>query len=137
MINSHKVMNRNMQVHHILMRNEAYIHFGCPKKWGVEQAIQDEKGNVYLRSDVIFALQEKDREVYYFLEIDYMQKMVNNKKKVERYAQVKAMNLLQPSLGYFPQLFWVTTSEHRKKKLIQMCREQQLQHIVYTIDEIR
>lgn len=136
MINSNKVMSRNMQVHHILMRNEAYIHFGCPKKWGVEEPLKDAKGNVLIRPDVIFALPEEGRDVFYFLEIDYMQKMVNNKKKVERYGELKRSNLLQNTLGYFPQLIFVTTSEHRKKKLIQFCREQQLRHIVYTIEEI-
>jgi hypothetical protein len=137
MINSNKVMSRNMQVQHILMRNEAYIFFGCPKKWGVEEAIKDAQGNVFIRPDVIFAVEENDRERFYFLEIDYMQKMINNKKKIEKYASLQEKNLLQRSLGYFPTVIFITVSDIRKQKLAKECQRHGVPYQIYTLDEIK
>lgn len=137
MINSNKVMSRNMQVHHILMRNEAYIFFGCPQKWGVEEAIKDAQGNVFIRPDVIFAAETNGQERFYFLEIDYMQKMINNKRKIEKYSSLQEKGLLQRSLGYFPTVIFITASDMRKQKLTKECQRYGIPHQIYTIDEIK
>lgn len=125
-----KVLNANMQIEHILMRNELLIYMK-PKKWQIEQPVIDGKGNVLVRPDALF---EFDK--WMFVEIDNTQKMTINKRKIEKYAQLKGSNLLHNSLGYFPQLVFLTKSDKRKERLVRLCRDAKIRHVVYTMEDI-
>lgn len=126
-----KVLNANMQINHILMRNELYI-FMQPADWQIEEAIKDSEGNILIKPDALFLFDK-----WMFVEIDNTQKMIVNKKKIERYAQIKNSNIMHKSLGYFPQLVFLTKSDKRKERLVKMCREQNVRHIVYTVDDVK
>lgn len=126
-----KTLNSNMQINHILMRNELYI-FMQPEKWQIEQPVKDGQGNVLIKPDALFMFDK-----WMFVEIDNTQKMIINKKKIEKYAEIKNSNILHNSLGYFPQLVFLTKSDKRKERLVKMCREKGLRHIVYTVEDIQ
>jgi hypothetical protein len=126
-----KVLSANMQINHILMRNELYIYMH-PKQWQIERPLKDTQGNVLIKPDALFLFDK-----WMFIEIDNTQKLIVNKKKVERYAEIKNSNILHKSLGYFPQLVFLTKSDNRKERLVKMCRENNVRHIVYTVDDIK
>lgn len=126
-----KTLHANMQIDHILMRNELLIYMQ-PKQFQIEQPLIDSQGNVLVRPDALFLFDK-----WMFIEIDNIQKMIVNKRKIERYAEIKNSNVLHNSLGYFPQLVFLTKSDKRKERLVKMCREKQIRHIVYTVDEIK
>ena len=117
------------------MRNELYIYLDKPNHWEVEQPIKDSVGNVIIKPDILFSMGEPSK--FYIGEIDNAVKMLVNKKKIETYAELKRSNLLHNTLGYFPQLVFLTKTEGRKNRLIAMLREKQLRHIVYTLEDIK
>lgn len=126
-----KVLSANMQIEHTLMRNELIIYMK-PTDYQVEQPIKDPKDNVLVRPDALFMLDK-----WMCVEIDNIQKMIVNKKKIERYAEIKNSNILHNSLGYFPVLVFLTKSDKRKERLVNLCREKQIRHIIYTVDDIK
>lgn len=126
-----KALHANMQIEHILMRNELII-FMQPQKIQIEQPLIDPQGNVLIRPDALFMF-----EKWMFIEIDNIQKMNINKRKIEKYAEIKNSNMLHNSLGYFPQLVFLTKSDKRKERLVKLCREKQVRHIIYTVDDIK
>lgn len=131
MISSQNILNKNMQIEHTIMRNQLYIYFGCPDIWTVEKkAYVNDK--FYLQSDVLFKT-----DVWKFAEIDRMQKMIENEKKIKKYAELKETNAMQNANKYFPQLVFVTTTEDRRRKLIKLCDNHNLSNIVLTIDDIK
>lgn len=131
MIGSQNVLDKNMHIEHTLMRNQLYIHFGCPEMWSVEKKAFV-KDTFYLQSDVLFKT-----DVWRFAEIDHMQKMIENEKKIKKYAELKETNAFQNVHKYFPQLVFLTTTEHRKRRLIQMCRNYNMANLVLTLDDIK
>jgi hypothetical protein len=131
MIGSNIIRTKTNQIRHILMRNELYIFFGCPQIWSVEEDVKI-NDKIYVRPDVRF---KTDR--MYFAEIDNVQRMNVNIKKIEKYAELKSTNAFQKQFGYFPQLVWLTKTEHRKRRLVSLCREKQLSNFVATLDDVR
>jgi len=125
-----KSLTANMQISHILMRNEMLIYMK-PKRWQIEQPVIDGNGKVLVKPDALFEM-----EKWMFIEIDNTQQLIVNKRKIEKYAEIKRSNILHNSLGYFPQLIFLTKSDKRKERLVKMCREHQVRHMVYLLDDI-
>jgi hypothetical protein len=111
------------------MRNDFYIYTGFPHEWKNEFKVGD--GNHEVICDAWF---KKDGR-YHYLEVDSIQKMSENRKKIERYLALLKGGIIKEHFGYFPTLVWVTTSELRRKRLQELCKDLPCQ--VYTIDEIR
>ncbi|ALY08090.1 hypothetical protein BhaS171_00034 [Bacillus phage vB_BhaS-171] len=130
MIDSNKAVSRNMQIEHILMRNDLFLYMGCPKMWQPEREVVVNKVS-YIRPDVLFELGQ-----LHFAEIDRVQKMSVNKAKIERYAKLKDTKVFQNAHKYFPKLIWLTKTKSRKEKLVQLCREKGLPHTVYLWSDI-
>lgn len=122
--------DKTMQYKHYLLRNDLYLHYNMPDTWENEVPIR-----VGLLQAVADAAFEKDDKLY-FVEVDNMQKMNENEKKIERYKRMKDTGKIQEKLGYFPILVWVTQSEVRKKKLIALCNNQLLKSYVFTSYDI-
>jgi SOS-response transcriptional repressor LexA len=131
LVGSTKKLSRSAQIKHILMRNEFYIYYGCPGVWYIEKEIVI-NGKTYVKPDVIF---KTDR--FYFLEVDHTQSMINNKRKINKYVELKQTGAFQQQYGYFPLLLWLTTSKLRKEKLEKHCEEVRLETFVVTIDELK
>lgn len=111
-VGAEKIVTKNAQCQHTLMRNDIYIHFHCPEWWCSEYQIQTP--DVSLIADAVFFSQNR----YYFLEVDNQQKMTANKDKLFRYNTFKCSGLWQKNNnGSFPILLFYTLSEYRKSQL--------------------
>ncbi|WP_236036620.1 replication-relaxation family protein [Heyndrickxia oleronia] len=128
-VNSNKIRRKNPFVNHVIMRNNFYIFLKCPVEWFNEMKISD--GSTTIITDTWF----KKGGKYHFLEVDSLQKMKENRVKIKNYIALYRSGHLEKHLGYFPTLIWLTTTELRKKKLKELCKE--IPSLVYTIDDIR
>lgn len=128
-VNSDKVRRKNPFVNHTILRNYFYIFAKRPVEWSNEVKISD--GITSLITDTWF----KSSGKFHFLEVDSLQKMKENKVKIENYKALHKAGHITKHFGYFPLLIWVTTTELRRKQLKDLCKE--LPCIVYTINEIK
>lgn len=128
-VNSHKIRRKNCFVGHVLMRNDFYIFSGFPFEWRNEVKVSDDRFTIIC--DTWF----KKNGKYHFLEVDYMQKMKENREKIKRYIGLFENRAVKNHLGYFPKLIWLTATEFRRKQLMELCKA--LPCEVYTIDDIR
>lgn len=115
LIGSDKVRTRSINVDHTLMRNEIYILYNKPKYWWIEHPIKV-NGKPFIVADVLFAHDPKDQR--FLLEVDCSQTMANNKKKIEKYVELKKMNN-----DYLPTLIWLTRTDSRKDKLKEISKK--------------
>lgn len=125
-IGSDLVRHKPQQTEHILMRNEVYLHYK-PKVWKIERPILV-NNKPFLIPDVTMEL---NNEVV-FLEVDVTQKMLQNKKKVEKYKELQ--DRMRRNGRKPPVLMWITSSEYRRKKLTEFCKD--LNYVVLTKDDI-
>lgn len=122
-----KIRKKGGHVQHVVMRNEIWLHFKCPKDWRNEVKISDEKTSVV--ADAVFTR----NGFYHFLEVDNLQSMKENRAKINRYKEL--LDSLVKQFGYFPTLVWLTTTEHRRKQLESACNG--LNFKVFTINDIQ
>lgn len=128
-VTSEKIRKKTNFANHVLMRNQFYIYSGFPSEWKNEMLLDD--GEFKLICDAWFKLNGK----YHILEVDYQQTMKENANKIAKYRGLYNNKIMENKLGHIPPLLWVTTSELRKKKLIELCKG--LPYGVYTINDIR
>lgn len=126
-VDCEKVRKKGGHVQHVVMRNEIWLHFKCPKDWRNEVKISDENTSVV--ADAVFTR----NGFYHFLEVDNLQSMKENRAKVNRYKEL--LDSLVKQFGYFPTLVWLTTTEHRRKQLESACNG--LNFKVFTINDIQ
>lgn len=122
-----KIRKKGGHVQHVVMRNEIWLHFKCPKDWKNEIKISNEKTSVI--ADAVFTR----NGFYHFLEVDHLQSMKENRLKIERYKSL--LESLLKQFGYYPTLVWLTTTEHRRKQLEKACEGLKVK--VYTINDIQ
>lgn len=119
----------SLQIDHYLLRNDMYVYFQCPLDWGTEvklelkPAIGEPK---ILIADAVFSLNGRD----HFLEVDRTQSMVENKKKIDYYAQVHHLLTNQPELIFY------TTTPTRRETLTKLCKEKNLNFKIYTKEDL-
>lgn len=111
------------------MRNDFYIYSGFPSEWRNELKLRDDKVSVIC--DSWFKANGK----YHILEVDHSQTMKENRNKIDKYRALLENGAVKQHFGYFPQLIWLTTTQLRKTKLVELCKG--LPSMVYTIDDIR
>ncbi|WP_342666981.1 replication-relaxation family protein [Priestia koreensis] len=96
---------------HYIMRNALYIAFNQPDTWKNEVKMRVKEVATII-CDATFTI-GKQR---YIVEIDHEQKMVANRKKLEKYCR-----LVDAGVFEIPPIFlWMTTTEYRQKQLIKM-----------------
>lgn len=128
-VNSEKIRKKTNFVQHVIMRNSFYIYAGFPTEWKNEMKLSD--GHNTVICDAWFKLNGK----YQILEVDLHQNMKENKNKIERYKGLFKNGAVKEHFGYFPKIIWLTTTELRKKKLIELCKG--LPYAVYTTNDIK
>jgi hypothetical protein len=123
----------SLQVDHHLLRNDMYLHYYCPKDWRIEEPIQFIQGLTQhvLIPDATFTLQGK----FYFLEVDKTQSMSKNKEKIETYS--KLTPLIERKYNHVPTLIFYTVTPLRKEKLNEYCKENKVNCLIYTKEDIR
>jgi len=112
------------------MRNDLWLHYGCPSDWRSEIKVSDGKTNVIV--DAMFTQSLR----YHFLEVDRTQTMTENRAKIKRYKELATTGLLTEKLGHFPTVIWLTTTELRRKQLQEACSALPIAK-VYTLDDIK
>jgi hypothetical protein len=100
-----KIRKKTPNVRHFLMRNDLYITLGRPTTWKNEMKISIPNTEISIICDALYMKEKK----YHFIEIDNIQKMTNNKTKIEKYRKLADNDVFN--------LIWVTTTEYRKKRL--------------------
>ncbi|MGM8215189.1 replication-relaxation family protein [Bacillaceae bacterium W0354] len=100
---------------HYLMRNDLYIHLGQPATWRNEIKMishEGKKDEIVIVADAHFTRNGR----HHIIEIDNMQKMKKNKIKIDKYRRLIQRN----SFKEMPKLIWVTTTEYRRKALLDL-----------------
>jgi hypothetical protein len=133
---------------HTLLRNEVYLYFNCPLDWKNEYRLETPLkprsnldihlgGNMKLRDKmkvVCDAMFTRNGYVH-LIEIDNTRDMIDNRKKIENYAEI--IPLVRKDFQGLPKLIFFTTTENRKKKLSSWLKGKSLNHEVKTFNEIR
>jgi hypothetical protein len=142
-IGSDREVKKSQLFEHMLLANEVFIHYGCPVTWKREHVIsvrqepaytfQIQVKGVSIKSDVkiiVDAFFERNGYTY-LIEIDNTRKMVDNKKKIQKYLELWPMireKYQNPRLCIF------TKSEKRKKTFLEWTRN--ITKEIKTFDEI-
>jgi hypothetical protein len=132
LIGSEKERKYSLEVEHFLLRNDLYIHFGCPKDFEIERDIAFASGlkQKIIRPDARFT---RDG-IHYLAEIDRTQNMVENKKKIAQYAELSP--LIKEQFHHPPKLIFYTITPTRKQSLAALCEEKKIQFQVITKQDI-
>ncbi len=110
---SDKVRKKTSTVNHYLMRNDLYIYLNCPSTWKNEiRIISKGKEKITVVTDSMF-----QTDHYNLVEIDHTQTMKKNRTKVKKYRRLIERNVFKG----MPTLYWVTTTDNRKKQLEELC----------------
>lgn len=129
-VDCEKVRKKASNVKHTVMRNDFWIYNGCPPDWRNEVKVSD--GKVIAVVDAMFS---KSLQTH-FLEVDHAQTMRENRVKIERFKELHERGLIEKTLGHFPVITWLTTTENRRKQLVEASK--QLPRVkVYTMEDIR
>lgn len=111
-----KVRKRLTTVMHYIMRNDLYIYLGQPETWKNEVRFRytgsGKRDKITIVADAYYTT---DRA--HIIEIDYTQRMNQNKIKVEKYRRL----IEKGAFKGMPELVWVTTTTYRKKALLDLC----------------
>ncbi|MFL6558599.1 MAG: replication-relaxation family protein [Bacillus sp. (in: firmicutes)] len=129
LVGCEKTITKTPHFHHTIMRNDVYIHFGCPKIWQNEFKIPNPEFTII--PDAVF----NSKGTQYFLEVDHMQKMKKNIEKLNKYKRFKDMNLWQKkNMGRFPVVLFYTEKDSRKAQIIQA--NPGIELLVYTKEDL-
>lgn len=122
-----------LQLEHYLMRNDLYIYYGCPKDWAVEKKTYFKvlgNNERWIIPDARFQV----CDVWHYVEIDRIQTMPANKKKISDYAELSS--IIQADLGYKPKIIFYTVKTSREGKLRELCQEAGLDCTIYTQEDL-
>lgn len=106
-----KIRKKGGHVQHTVMRNDLWLHYGCPNDWRSEIKVSDGKASVIV--DAMFTQSLR----YHFVEVDNSQSMAENRAKIKRYKELHDNGLLTKQLGHYPTVVWLTTTELRRQQL--------------------
>lgn len=110
------------QIDHHLMRVDAYIKLGMPTDWINEQAIA--VGEDKIIADAMY----KKNGVYHFVEIDNTQTLRTNADKLKKY-KIVSKGIVEDFFTW-PIIVWHTTSDLRKVKLEELCKQEGLKYMI-------
>ncbi|MGG3234659.1 replication-relaxation family protein [Priestia flexa] len=120
------------QLEHKLMRNDLYLYYNVPSSWQTEHEIEwyEGKKKHKLISDAFF----KQDQTYFFIEVDYKQKMTVNCSKIELYS--KLFPLLEVEHRVDCVLIFYTLTEARRQRLMKECEKKKVTCGVFTKEDM-
>lgn len=125
-VNAKKAVKKSTTARHYIMRNSIYIAYGCPENWKNEMKLGfKEVKNSTLVCDALFV----DNGRHHIVEVDHTQKMIKNKSKIEKYRKLIEFDYFKKP----PFFIWITTTELRRKQLIELCEGLEIQ--VFTVND--
>ncbi|WP_394557388.1 replication-relaxation family protein [Priestia aryabhattai] len=113
-VGSSKIRKKTPQAKHFIMRNYIYIAFECPSDWKNEVKLGIKEKKIINKCDATFTRDNKR----YIVEVDNMQKMSENKKKIEKYKVIAESGVYGS-----PDFIWITTTTYRQKQLSDLCAD--------------
>lgn len=125
-----KIRKKGGHIQHTVMRNDLWLHYGCPSDWRSEIKVSDGKAAVII--DAMFTQSLR----YHFVEVDNTQAMAENRAKIKRYKELHDNGLLAKQLGHYPTVVWLTTTELRRQQLQDACEALPITK-VFTLSDIK
>ncbi len=112
-IGAKRVTKKLTTAQHYIMRNALYIGFQAPDDWKneIKMSVKD-------IATVICDATFVNGGQRYIIEVDYTQKMVANKSKMDRYRKLIDVGAFTDTP---PVFIWMTTTEFRRRQLINLC----------------
>lgn len=110
-IGSQNVRRRTQTAQHTIMRNQIIIA-KRPEYWRPEYSVKWDGKQI-----VADALFRKDG-AFTFVEVDLTQSMAANERKIAAYRELRDTGRWQARYGEFPAILYVTTTEHRRTRLM-------------------
>lgn len=143
LIGSDGEVKKTALLDHMLLLNDVYLYFNCPLDWKREYVIETQEkaiselkikieGLTIAKKKIVPDAIFKRNGYVYLIEVDNTRKMVDNRKKIERYKDM--WKEIKEHFGVRPKLCIYTHSEKRKKEFIKLCSG--LNHEVLTFKEI-
>ncbi|WP_255905625.1 replication-relaxation family protein [Priestia aryabhattai] len=117
-----KICKKMTTARHYIMRNDLFIAYNCPDDWKNEMRLLYKDVNVI--ADALF----ESNGIRHIVEVDHTQKMQTNKAKIEKYRKLLEYGVLKNI-----RLIWMTTTNYRKKKLLEMMGD--IKGQVFTISD--
>lgn len=145
LIGSSKEVSKSQLMEHTLYRNDVYVFFNCPYDWKTELRLEasepfSERGFSFgtltpkkVKSAVCDAAFTR-QGYFHIIEVDHTRHMIDNQKKIERYAEI--FPELRKEKNLIPILHFFTVTEDRKKKLSDMMKKKGIQYEIRTFQEI-
>lgn len=142
LIGSDREVKKSALFEHMLLVNDIFIHYGCPKTWQREHSIILQNSPVYEfqiqvkgispKSEKIVSDAKFERNGYtYLIEVDNTRSMTDNKKKIKKYVE----NWKEIRKQYQnPKLCIFTKSKNRKRTFQDLTRN--IPAEIYIFDEI-
>lgn len=148
LIGSNKEVIKSKVMIHSLLRNEVYIHYDCPLDWQNEYSLEVQlkpRSNLEIHLGGSLKMSDKLKVVpdamfkrngyLYFIEVDNTRKMIDNKKKIDRYAEI--LPLIRKDFKESPIVCFFTMSEDRRRKFQELLKGRSIRHEVKTFEEIK
>ncbi len=131
-IGSSKERQYNQTVEHSLLRNDLYIYFQQPRDFLIEPEVEFGGGlqRKFVRPDAHFTIDGQD----YFVEVDRIQDMSDNKKKISYYSQLSP--IMESSRNKPPILIFFTLTKTRKKLIAAVCQENNVKFQILSKEEV-
>lgn len=121
-VKAKSIRKKTPNVQHFLLRNQLWLYLKCPATWKNEVRIK--VGDKSIICDAMYQYEKN----HLFVEVDCSQPMSVNKKKIEKYRQIRDITK-QPFY-----LVWVTELESRRAKLKELSKD--LPCVVFTLKDI-
>jgi hypothetical protein len=125
----------NTRVDHHLMRNDLYLYFQQPNTWEVEKGMSFKAEGLTNKEYTLVPDARFHQEgQYHFIEVDRMQSMNENKKKISLYKLIHP--LINKQFQKPPIVVFYTLTSIRKEKLKEMFQKEGIPCLVYTKEDL-
>ncbi|MGP9043317.1 replication-relaxation family protein [Cytobacillus kochii] len=133
LIGSDKEVKKSVLFDHMLLCNQAYVHYNCPLDWKREYVIEISqepeysfgiqiKGLTVVNKQTLIPDAVFSRNGYvYLIEIDNTRSMQDNRKKISKYREMWPE--IGKHFGLMPKLCIFTFSDQRKREFEQLCNK--------------
>ena len=147
LIGAEKEINGISQAKHYLLRNEVYLHFDSPIDWINEYTFEVDEVAPRSVDIIVQGLKPSNKKKVvcdalftrngytHIIEIDNTRDMIDNRKKVNSYAEI--LPLIRKDFKSAPILYFFTHTQDRKKKLSAWLKDRGIRHEVLMYDEMK
>lgn len=125
-VNATVIKKKTNHALHTVLANDVYMFMRYPSTWKAEVKITV-PDVCSIIADAVF----KRNGIYHIVEIDRMQTMKENKRKIDIYRQIVSLDVFERP----PVFIWLTGTDYRQKELKRLLHG--LQCEVYQYNDVR